>query len=688
MERIIEIENVDVSTLSLHTYSFTKRVTENELLRAYSRKIKAAQNDYKSKLNDAANFLTANLRKCQEMDFILGVSSDVEDGSFDNEDVPEGKQRCPVNDCKASTFKLKRHLKTHDLTENQIEYAMNVAQLFTKNSQPTQTGPTRSKAGKPSNTNLVNRKCNYKECPICKRLILNITDHLKNTHKINNNDSKYTDYIKHCRVVPRIYTKKKRGVTTLLANKSLDDAREEYEEEVNRQKKTLDKLKELRKEIEDLTQRLREKPSNKDEKKLQDLTALYNKEKNKESKSYPPKIEHWMTTFEEYLIARGDSNPKRGTKMATEVFFPDSCTEEISFLNLLDARYVRFLLQEFKQKTTTNSTTKIKYIKYFELFIKFITRDLSSPEYRENLSNEELITQDIKIKGINHEIETMISQLSKNRGKDLIIGKQRAKNKLISSSDSYSMLKENEAYLREISEKSKESLNAMNMQQIRKVRDSLIVAATIRIPRRSKELITLSLEEYANAEDRVNDGENFKIIKVLDQKNAKAGEAAPVVFSACEYAALTTYVKHLRPRFGNNIDINNVFVSCVNQFSVPTSLTFSSIYKIMQKFSTSSGKKLSSRALRGSKVTDSRNKNYSLEQKQQLATAMSHSLQTADRNYNYSEVSDSVAKVIALDKSLHDHPDSVMPSTSTPVKQRPKKRKITCKDNTRKGMLR
>ena len=280
----------------------------------------------------------------------------------------------------------------------------------------------------------------------------------------------------------------------------------------------------------------------------------------------------------------------------------------------------------------------------------------------------------------------MTSQLSKNRGKDLMLGKEKAKNRLINLDDSNSILKENENFLLEISKQNEESLKKMNLQQIRKVRDSLIAAATIRLPRRSKELITLSLEEYQKAEERLIEGEIFKIIHVHDQKNAKAGKPAPVVFSSCEYNALTTYVKYLRPRIGKNITINNVFTSCTNQFSTATCLNFSSIYKIMQKFSTSSGKKLSSRALRGSKVTDSRNNNYSQEQREQLATAMSHSLQTADRNYNYSNISDSVAKVIALDKSLHDqsYVDSASPSTSTPLKPT-QKRKITRKENPRKG---
>ena len=398
MRQTISVDRVDLSTLSSDTYDFKKRVTQNELIRAYSRQIKSAQEEYISKLNAAAIFLSRNLRKCQEIDQILGVSPEIEEEFGENEDIPEGKERCPIHTCQTSTVKLRRHLKTHSLTEPQVDYALGVSRVFAKNSQPSQqtTAATTSKAGRPSNTNLVNRKCNYKECPVCKKLVLNITDHLKNLHKINDTNPKYKDYIKNCRVIPKIYTKKQHGVTTLLLNESLDAAKEEYEEEVNKQMKTLHELKVLREKIENLTEQLKENPNKEDEKKLQELTVQYNKEKNTESRTYPPKIIQWMTTFEKFLITRGDNNPKRGTKMATEVFFPDNSTEEVSLSDLLDVLYVRTLLQNFKQRTSTNSTTKIKYIKYFEMFIKFLARDVSSPEYKKDLSNEELISQNLK----------------------------------------------------------------------------------------------------------------------------------------------------------------------------------------------------------------------------------------------------------------------------------------------------
>ena len=102
----IAIKNVYLSKLSSETYAFTKRVTKKELITACSKKVKAAQDKYKAKLNTAASFWTTNFRKCQEMNLILGDSSYVEDTSSENEDVPEGRKKCSIHDCQVSTYKL------------------------------------------------------------------------------------------------------------------------------------------------------------------------------------------------------------------------------------------------------------------------------------------------------------------------------------------------------------------------------------------------------------------------------------------------------------------------------------------------------------------------------------------------------------------------------------------------------
>ena len=207
-----------------------------------------------------------------------------------------------------------------------------------------------------------------------------------------------------------------------------------------------------------------------------------------------------------------------------EVLYPTGSREDITLEQLLRVAQVRDFLQYFKRKENTNATSKIKYIRYFESFIKFIAIDYSSPEFTENQSNEEILTKDIKLKAVCHEIENVISTLAKNRGKDLITAKRKAKRRLINEEDTCAILEETQAYLREITSKTETELQKLNLQEIRKVRDSLIAVATIRLASRSIEIITMNLTEYANAEDFISeDNEHFKIIQMTDQKNARAG---------------------------------------------------------------------------------------------------------------------------------------------------------------------
>ena len=120
--------------------------------------------------------------------------------------------------------------------------------------------------------------------------------------------------------------------------------------------------------------------------------------------------------------------------------------------------------------------------------------------------------------------------------------------------------------------------------------------------------------------------------------------------------------------------IDNVFLSCNTHHCGPAPFNFS-IYKILQKFQTPSGKRLSSRALRTSKITESRKRKMSEEDKVALAEAMNHTLATAERNYNYCRPSDSVVKVLSKSKSTSfSEEDTGMNLTlpllsSTPVKR-------------------
>ena len=122
--------------------------------------------------------LTDNLKKCQEMDRMLGTLEDLDDHTSEEEETSPNTERCPIHNCNSSIVKLKRHLTIHRLEDEERDYAIKCSKMFAQNSN--KMCSTSTKIVKPSNTNLVNRKCNHKMCLICNNLYMNISDHLKN----------------------------------------------------------------------------------------------------------------------------------------------------------------------------------------------------------------------------------------------------------------------------------------------------------------------------------------------------------------------------------------------------------------------------------------------------------------------------------------------------------------------------
>ena len=647
----IVLEPLELSECKRNSFSLTNRITVKELFRKYGKDLQSAQAEYRSKVEKATEFLINNYKMCKVMDKELGTLSEEEVQESEVE-VIDGKIRynCPMHKCNAKSFRIRKHLKRHSLTGEKLEHAVTYSKLFAENSNK-KTSPIK-KETKHSNTYLVSKKCNYKVCPLCHSMYRNMTDHLKNFHKMDKSHPDYESNIKNCEVVPMVLTKMKAGKAVKLEGEELEEAKKTFGSDLAKQQRTLTELKNLRSQLEDVL--AAPETSENSSKKTEELYKKYKEERYKSNRELSGKVISWNIKFEEYLKLRGDSNPKRGANMAMDVLLAGTLDPKQSYTieNLLNVKELRSILEKFKKLKSTNATSKIKYLTYFEQLVKFLTCDISSPEFIESASNEELIARDIKVKNVNHEIKSVITLLSKSRGADLIKAKERARKKLISADDTIDVLKETQDYLGNLVEQDENEWQSFDMTEIRKIRDSLIMIATIRISRRSKEMTSMTLREVENAEDCVADGVLYKIIKVTDQKQSKSGEPAPIAYTVKEFEALNRYIKHLRPKIGQT-NVDNVFLSCCPQRCGATPLNYSAIYKILQKYTTNSGKKLSSRALRGSRVTNSRKKNLSDQDKRDLANAMSHSLTTAERSYNYTNITDSVRKVLTLNRSLN-----------------------------------
>lgn len=280
--------------------------------------------------------------------------------------------------------------------------------------------------------------------------------------------------------------------------------------------------------------------------------------------------------------------------------------------------------------------------------------DIDSPIRKRDETCEERGARSALWQDIENEFNSFYSRLNKRKGGDVARRREKAAAKLMTEEEMAEVYnKKTESLKRSL----KEDYCKFDKNRIALIRDDLISCAAIRLGRRSTELKTMTVEEVERAEERFIDGEANYIIKVLTQKDLRTGKKAPVVFTSDEYTVLDKYIKILRPKLNIQKDCNTVFTTVKKNSNCQMSLA--SIWKILQSCETSSGKKMSSRAIRGSKVTNTRYKNLTNQEMRDHATSMSHSIATQDRYYDYKHLSDSVVNTL-----------SNQPSTSTPKKSR------------------
>ena len=669
----LKLNNVSYVLLSC---TLTKRLTHKELVEEFANRVKNAQTVFKQEINAAASKLNHNAPICQLLDKLLGVFPEsgeinencnrpitkLKDGSV--------KLSCPINSCNITTFKLKRHLKVahKNLSDSQISFALAASRKFEKNKNDTdveQKVETKSrKQHCYSNTSLVNKKKNYKECHICSILCKNISDHIQHTHKIARDDPNYKTYVHNAPVVPACLTAKRNGVVIKLAGDELEAAMKVHGTALAQQASTLAALKELRVKIDMVSNEI-QRTSNQE--KLSDLreqlanyTEEYKNERYKDQRHYSPSVKLWRDAFLSHLDIKGVSNAKRIANIAMDIIIPFEIQlgRDLNYEDLSNAKTVRDMLSIFKCNKNVSSASKIKYLKNFEQFLRFLSNDIDSPGITESDTNEQIISKDIKVKRVLHEVKNAVDLLGKDRGAEIIKSKAKAKEKLVSEEEMKDYLKEPKEVLKNLLiDFEKNSVSKYGIKQTIKVRNSLIAVATVRLGRRSKELSTMSLEEVSEADKEIVDGKEVYIIKVVDQKSTKTGIPAPVVFTQKEYRALNIFIDHLRPKLGCESEV--VFPPRTKLGITKKDLSYSNLHHIMQSFSTTTGKKLSSRSSRASKVTNSRKNALSEQEKQSLAKAMNHSLQTAERYYNFDDLKNSVVKSLAIgnDDALSDSSD-------------------------------
>ena len=128
-----------VQKFSSETSSLTKRTTVKELTDNFYLQVKSAQEIYKESVAKCILILRLNLETCIEIDGILGFN-DTSVELPDNTDIVTLKDgthkiRCPMHNCPASTYKIKRHInEVHDaLSNTEKEFALKLAHTMERN---------------------------------------------------------------------------------------------------------------------------------------------------------------------------------------------------------------------------------------------------------------------------------------------------------------------------------------------------------------------------------------------------------------------------------------------------------------------------------------------------------------------------------------------------------------------------
>jgi len=170
---------------------------------------------------------------------------------------------------------------------------------------------------------------------------------------------------------------------------------------------------------------------------LETIQRVYKSLRYTDTRVYSESCAKWRDGFLGYLQRIKSHDPKRGVAMAFDVLNPYISARNDSSLKydeLEDPLTVRYIIEEFI-KSDLKSATKLKYISFFQLMVEFLMVDLESPEKKTDLSVNEILHQDIKLKAIKKEIGDVTKRLLKQKGVDRIETNKVAKQKLFSEEE-------------------------------------------------------------------------------------------------------------------------------------------------------------------------------------------------------------------------------------------------------------
>lgn len=234
----------------LNSFNLTMRKMQDTLIEDYCLKVEKAHREYILAVSRADVELLSNVQECAKADKVLGAPEMKITNRLGTElkTLKDGTKflQCPIINCSSGSFKLKRHLQSahSDLTDYQTSYAIELSKkMYQNETAHSVPGLVLKNSVKRETDNFVYKKHNPKKCPICSKLIINLSDHLTSVHKIDKTTHGYKDNLLRATVVPKCYTKIVNGMTVELTGDELKKAEESYGEKVELQSVILILLK-------------------------------------------------------------------------------------------------------------------------------------------------------------------------------------------------------------------------------------------------------------------------------------------------------------------------------------------------------------------------------------------------------------------------------------------------------------
>lgn len=652
--------NPDLSNIDLN-YNLTERFTAEDLKQDFERKIKDAQEIYLDTLHKAYEEFAQSYPAALKMDKILGTKEFIgRSPSKDSKDYAQSKV-CPIYRCNAKTVKLKRHVETvhPELTQDACNYAIKVGSILSNNykSRSKLTNGVKNnqkfKQNKYRCTSMVNRRVNFKECYFCSKLCKNISAHIAEVHKVSRSDGKFKLYLSESKVVPSCYIRVSNGIARKIPENEMSEISDVQKNELARQYNTNKTMKKLREDITQCNEQLSKcEDAQKEQVKneLINLNTEYKAIRYKDNRAYPENLKIWKDSFSKYTKETANSlNSEKIARAASDVIIMywetiEDETLDIDFL--LNGKKLNEMLILFKHRDNLGTDTKIKYISYYKSFLHFICKNPTSPECGE-LSNNDLCYRSAKIS----QLDKILSDYKNGlilKGKTERAEKiQRKKLKILNSGEIQEIGDRIAVDIDKIlKDADNDQIKNYTLKESLKARNALIAAATFRLPRRSKEIMKLTIKEAKMAKSTIIENEEFFIVYVLQHKTNASGDPAPLVLNKIEYDALNIYMKSIRSKFTRDESENSPVFANIESRSAAKEISFSNATKILNSYQSSSGKALSTRVARISRTTEQRKTCPSQKDIERYATSLSHSVETSNRYYVSTDLEEAVIETV------------------------------------------